>query len=262
MHRPREKTTAMATSPVTIQPITVAAAPGQRRGAWTTVLTAALTAVSILFVGMMLIDGEVIPPLAIFGVVFAGLAAGVTMTARRWMSAVAGLASLAILVLHAIFGLEDFAHPESFFSFVPTLAVVTGCTLAVISAAAVTFRLPARAAYPAGGAAIAIVAAAIAVSGVATARLESDARGSSDVTVVARDVEFPGTVTVNAGEVSFFVQNKDRFRHTFVIEGQDVKTELPGSTARRVTATLAPGTYTFKCDVPGHDAMKGTLIAR
>jgi len=81
-------------------------------------------------------------------------------------------------------------------------------------------------------------------------------------TVVARDVEYPGTITVNAGEVSFFVQNKDRFRHTFVIEGQDVKTELPGSTARRVTATLAPGTYTFKCDVPGHETMKGTLIAR
>ncbi|MCC6385893.1 MAG: cupredoxin domain-containing protein [Dehalococcoidia bacterium] len=252
----------MATSPTTIHPLTVAAAPGQPRGAWTTVLTSALIAVAVLFVGMMLVDGEFIPPLAVFGVVFAGLAAGVTMIARRWMSAVAGVASLAILALHAIFGLEDFAHPETFFSFVPTLAVVTGTALAVVSAAAVTFRLPTRAAYPAGGAAVALVAAAIAVSGIATAGLESDARATSDVSVVARDVEFPDSIAVNAGEVSFFVQNKDRFRHTFVIEGQDVKTELPGSTARRVTATLAPGTYTFKCDVPGHESMKGTIIAR
>jgi azurin len=59
------------------------------------------------------------------------------------------------------------------------------------------------------------------------------------------------------------VENKDAFYHTFVIEGHDVKLSLPASKARRVEANLKPGTYTFLCDVPGHEeVMRGTLTVQ
>ena len=54
-------------------------------------------------------------------------------------------------------------------------------------------------------------------------------------------------------------QNKDVVRHTFVIEGQDVKQEMPGSTNRRLEINLPAGRYEFKCDVPGHERMEGIL---
>jgi azurin len=52
-------------------------------------------------------------------------------------------------------------------------------------------------------------------------------------------------------------------RHTFVIDGQGAKRELPGNATRRVEVPLAAGTYPYFCDVPGHEEiMKGTLTVR
>jgi hypothetical protein len=64
------------------------------------------------------------------------------------------------------------------------------------------------------------------------------------------------------GEVSLFIENRDRIRHTFVIEAQDVKQELPAARDRRLHLDLAAGEYTFICDVPGHERMEGTLVVR
>lgn len=75
-------------------------------------------------------------------------------------------------------------------------------------------------------------------------------------------VEFPETLTATAGSVGFVVENKDASRHTFVIEGRDVKLEGPSSKTRRVEANLPSGTYKFLCDVPGHENMTGTLTVR
>ena len=52
--------------------------------------------------------------------------------------------------------------------------------------------------------------------------------------------------------------------HAIALEGngvdQDGETADPGGTST-VTVTLKPGTYSFYCPVPGHEAagMKGTL---
>lgn len=235
---------------------------GAARGPWTAVLTGALVSVAVVFVSIMLIDGAFIPPVAVFGVLFAALAAGVTMSSRRWVTAVAGIAAVGILALNMAFVAEDFAHPETFFSFAPTSLAVIGSLLAATAATASFFRASGRAAFPVAGAAAAVAFAAISMSAVASARVDSDSQAAGDVKVTAKDVEFPETITAKAGEVSFLVANKDRIRHTFVIDGQDVKQELPGSTSRRVTANLAAGSYTFRCDVPGHDTMKGTIEVR
>lgn len=55
------------------------------------------------------------------------------------------------------------------------------------------------------------------------------------------------------------MDNRDPIRHTFAIEALNIEVELPANTARRVDVSAAPGTYEFKCTVPGHENMKGTL---
>lgn len=69
---------------------------------------------------------------------------------------------------------------------------------------------------------------------------------------------------VRAGTITFLVKNDGPMPHDFAIQGNgvDQKTTMlkPGHTAS-LTVDLAPGTYTYKCTVPGHAVlgMQGTL---
>ena len=90
----------------------------------------------------------------------------------------------------------------------------------------------------------------------------SDTAEAGDVTVVAEGAEFPETLEIAAGGAGIFLENKDLLRHTFVIEDQDVKVEMPGGKTRRVEVDLPAGEYRFICDVPGHERMEGTLTVR
>jgi plastocyanin len=69
---------------------------------------------------------------------------------------------------------------------------------------------------------------------------------------------------VCAGTITFLVKNDGPMPHDFAIQGHGVaqKTAMlkPGHTAS-LTVDLQPGTYTYKCSVPGHAflGMKGTL---
>jgi plastocyanin len=71
------------------------------------------------------------------------------------------------------------------------------------------------------------------------------------------------TLTAKAGTVTFDFTNKASIPHGFAIKGNGVdakgKTITGGSD--KLTVKLKPGTYTFYCPVPGHEAagMKGTL---
>jgi mono/diheme cytochrome c family protein/plastocyanin len=68
------------------------------------------------------------------------------------------------------------------------------------------------------------------------------------------------------GSVSIQMPNKSPIQHDIGIKGP-VKGQGPvvgsGGTSK-FTATLKPGTYTFFCSVPGHEAggMKGTLVVK
>jgi uncharacterized cupredoxin-like copper-binding protein len=82
-------------------------------------------------------------------------------------------------------------------------------------------------------------------------------------TVRVRESEFkiaPATATVPAaGKVTFVVENAGKIQHDVALEGAGVpastKTPLisPGQSAK-LTVTLAAGTYTLYCTVPGHRA--------
>jgi uncharacterized cupredoxin-like copper-binding protein len=74
------------------------------------------------------------------------------------------------------------------------------------------------------------------------------------------------TLKAKAGRVTIVMTNPGSSGkpHGIAIEGQGVdkdgRTVGPGGTSK-LTVTLKPGTYTFYCPVPGHEAagMKGTL---
>jgi cytochrome c oxidase subunit 2 len=71
-------------------------------------------------------------------------------------------------------------------------------------------------------------------------------------------------LTAEAGAVAISMANPSSIPHNVAIKGNgvDVKGEVVGTGGTStVTAELAPGTYTFYCSVPGHEAggMTGTL---
>ncbi|MCW2957433.1 MAG: hypothetical protein JWP18_236 [Solirubrobacterales bacterium] len=94
-----------------------------------------------------------------------------------------------------------------------------------------------------------------------TIRLQADASGA-----LAFDHK---TLTTKAGKVTLEMLNPSAsgLPHAIAVDGngvdQDGKTVDPGGTST-VAVTLKPGTYTFYCPVPGHEAggMKGTLTVR
>jgi uncharacterized cupredoxin-like copper-binding protein len=81
-------------------------------------------------------------------------------------------------------------------------------------------------------------------------------------TVAVSEAEFKITLPaqkVAPGKVTFEVQNAGKIQHDLVVSGPGVSTNAktplisPGQTAK-LTVTLAAGSYTLYCSVPGHRA--------
>ncbi len=92
--------------------------------------------------------------------------------------------------------------------------------------------------------------------------------GSTTVNVTAKDFSYTLDQTAaSAGTITFAVQNAGTMAHDFAIEvnGVEQKTPLldPGQSAT-LQVTLPPGTYNYRCTVPGHDilGMKGTFSVK
>jgi plastocyanin len=85
---------------------------------------------------------------------------------------------------------------------------------------------------------------------------------ATEATLVADNVAFSRTdLTARAGDVTVSLANQDLFWHTFTIESLDVDLPVPVGGTRSVTFNAEPGTYEFKCRIPGHPeaGMIGTL---
>ena len=69
-------------------------------------------------------------------------------------------------------------------------------------------------------------------------------------------------ITVAGGQIGVVVDNEDLFWHTFTIDELDVDVRVPVAAKRRAVFTAPPGTYTYYCAIPGHQAigMEGTLV--
>jgi plastocyanin len=76
-----------------------------------------------------------------------------------------------------------------------------------------------------------------------------------------------GKASATAGSVTLEMPNKSSITHDISVKGNGIDQKGPqvgqGGTSK-VTADLKPGTYTFYCSVPGHEAggMKGTLTVK
>jgi plastocyanin len=71
----------------------------------------------------------------------------------------------------------------------------------------------------------------------------------------------------NAGQVTIQMPNKSSIVHDISLKGNGVNQigpRVPQGGTSKITVTLKPGTYTFFCSVPGHEAggMKGTLTVK
>jgi len=120
----------------------------------------------------------------------------------------------------------------------------------------------------------AIVAAVFAVG--LAARAAGDARGQGGGATPASSVaasgagtldvslkEFsidPGAITVKSGAV-LRIANDGAIVHNLSVDGVASGMLDPGASGELDLGSLAPGTYTMRCDVPGHEAagMKGTV---
>lgn len=73
----------------------------------------------------------------------------------------------------------------------------------------------------------------------------------------------PGTLIVAAG-TTLRVENAGSVTHNLSIDGSATPMLEKGMSANLDLASLAPGTYTMRCDVAGHEAagMKGSLTIK
>ncbi|MBL8777819.1 MAG: cupredoxin domain-containing protein [Acidimicrobiales bacterium] len=247
-------TSTSADTPAGENPPTVAA--------WRRLATLGLFALPVVFVLSQVVNEVVIPPLIVFSVLAVGLGAAlVAGKGRRVLYAAVALGVISVLA-SAPFLVADLSHPETGAGFlVAYAALVLGLGTAGAALAATRANPPDRARVTGLALGGVLVLGAVG-SLVATASVEDDQRQDGDIVVVARDTAFPATLEAPAGTVGFFVQNEDLYRHTLLIEGTDVKVELPGSTDRRFEADLDAGEYRYFCDVPGHESMEATLVVR
>jgi uncharacterized cupredoxin-like copper-binding protein len=105
-----------------------------------------------------------------------------------------------------------------------------------------------------------IVALAVTFAGVTRLLTEDIAPTPSDFVLQAEELWYSTSeITLRAGELDLMVDNADLGMHSFVIDDLDVVTVVPGGVARRVVFSAPVGTYTYYCNLPGHDTMRGTL---
>lgn len=215
-----------------------------------------------LFTGVQIMAGELIPPLAVPAVIYLGLGMAVLRRRPRWLLITVTVLLLLHLASSIPFIAAALAHPETPASFLPD-AFITIVGLSVVAGAIAALRKtgPGRR-RPITVVAGVVAVLAVGVSVVAAGGVESDVHEPGDVAVEALGALFPEQLQAPAGGAVLWVDNQDPIRHTLVIEGTDVHAELPGSTAVRVEADLAPGTYRFFCDVPGHERMEGDLVVQ
>ena len=89
-----------------------------------------------------------------------------------------------------------------------------------------------------------------------------------NLTVTAKEFSFdPNTLTVAPGQtVNLTLKNDGSIEHTVMIAAINFKLTAPAknSASKIFTAPTTPGTYSFICDVAGHEAsgMSGKLVVK
>ncbi len=223
---------------------------------WLRLERIAALAVTVWAVALQATAGAFIPPVAVYGLVFAGLAIFLRTERRKLALAVAILATLA-LVGNLPGTIDELSHPESVPAFVLTLFVSLAAIVTAVSGLA-AFRGWSDDAVR--GTVITwtgLLTAGVIVALTSAAGVVSAEPAPGDVQVVAQGVAFDtARLVVDEGSTGFWVDNRDGIRHTFTIEGQGQQIDVPALSSQRADLDLAAGEYTVLCVVPGHENMR------
>lgn len=84
----------------------------------------------------------------------------------------------------------------------------------------------------------------------------------TEITMEAKMMEFlPSQIKVNKGEKVRLIITSQDVTHRFIMQGYDINKELKQGEDVIIEFTAdKEGTFTFYCDVPGHEKMRGKLI--
>ena len=227
------------------------------RNGWRTLTLAALALIVVGIVLTQVIAGVIIPPVAVFGALFLAIALIVWRVRSRWPLIVAVVAALLYAVASFPFLAEDLPHPSSVGSFVPASLILLGGIVTVVAGLIALIRPRIGGYRMVAGIAGLVAIALVGLSFQANRGIADAERQPEDVEVVAQNTDYPD-VTVPAGG-AVFVENRDLYRHTFVVEGTDILSEVPAQSSQRIELDLEPGSYRLYCDVAGHEGMEGNL---
>ena len=109
---------------------------------------------------------------------------------------------------------------------------------------------------------LALLSGVLHVTSLESISAEAKARA---VAVGMKDTQFhPTQLTVQAGQpVTLAVRNDDLSMHTFTVHELGInEVVIGGSEKLIVIAASDPGNYEFVCTIPGHEAMRGTLVVQ
>jgi plastocyanin len=226
-----------------------------------------------------------IPPLLVFAVIFASIAALAIARPRPWVFLTGGSLLLAFVALNFPFAIEGLVHPVgSSHAWTDIIALVAGIAGGVAGIGASVelhrgwssvrvVRIPLGETL-----AILVVGALIgtsyvSISGYAALQGSSGLGVANGVTTAPSQtpavLEAPGmsftqkALQLSVGAGTVYVVNTDSHPHTFDIDlnGGHLSYALPaGSTTAVVLDLAAVGRYTYWCAIPGHrSSMEGTL---
>ncbi len=214
---------------------------------------------------------------ALIALVVSLVMAGLLLKYGRWLYIVAAVLGLAVpIVFGPVIFSYGLSYIDSFWDFTPALLWLVGGLLALVggTVAFIQHRLgnPRLAAKPSernviGGIGL-VVAALIIVSGILTMTVRdrvSAEEAAGAITLDMKDTQFrPRVLEVRAGQaVRLLVKNSDFTIHTFTMKELDVDFGLGGFSEQIVDMpAIAPAgrSFTYTCEVPGHEDMKGTLL--
>jgi plastocyanin len=216
----------------------------------------------VTLVIQVLLAGTVIPPLMVFLLLYA---VGIALVRRPGKAGpiMIGVVSVLFVLGNLPFVVEDLSHPSSFLVFSTTLAALAAAIVGVVAMVGFLRGWPSAAAGQVGVAALVVLVLGVGLSVLASLFVSNQGAEPGDLAFKASDTKFkPSTAQTKAGRASVHVGNEDLSRHTFTIEALGVDLEVPAGKSRRVEFDARPGTYTYTCEVNGHEDMKGTLTVQ
>lgn len=200
--------------------------------------------------------------------------AGLVSRYGRWAlvaAAVYGVLVAAVVVPSYEYGL---GNPDSFFDFVPAVVFIGGGLVSLVGGTAsfVASRREERPRISTGArerlafrgvasvlGALVFVSLVLAVTGRHTL---ADEEKAGATVVRTEGFQFrPDWFAIPDGRINrIVVDNRDLVVHTFTIKALDIHLTVdPKSEGLVELPDVGPGAYTYTCQVPGHDNMKGTL---